>query len=97
MVLEAVKKCPGRVNLRVITDNQATIAAIRTGQTENSQVQEIVNAIKALASRKNINLVLKWISTGKNLADFPSRNLVEGSMDECFASPIVPISSEEIS
>jgi hypothetical protein len=77
----AVSKVPANTDLLIYSDNQAAIASVKNGTGPDQVSQEMIDKIISTIFRRSVNLVVQYVDTEENYADFPSRNLIKNSVN----------------
>jgi hypothetical protein len=76
-IISAAILCPRNCNLRVFTDNTSCIFAVSKGGSRETRFGNAIQKLRNILSRKAIVLVLEWVASADNPADYSSRTLVK--------------------
>jgi hypothetical protein len=77
----AVSKVPQNSDLLIYSDNQAAIASVKNGTGPDQVAQELIDKITSTIFRRSVNLVVQYVDTDENYADFPSRHLIKNTVN----------------
>ena len=75
--------------LVVFIDNQFALGALRKGRSDSNDVHAIVSAFNDILRELSIRPVFRWVPSGLNIADYPSRGIsLKTVFPEVFSSSI---------
>ena len=78
----AVQTCPDNSMLLLYCDNQAVRGSISNPNYEVGLAEEMITAIHGNCVRRNIGLVVKYVDTHENYADYPSKFECKGKVNQ---------------
>ena len=78
VVIMAAKFAPMNIDLLIHCDNQAVVAVCRKESSIDPYMNRAVQVLRNLCGYKDINILLKYVKTDENPADFPSREWICG-------------------
>jgi hypothetical protein len=78
----AVQQVPINTDLLVYSDNQAAIASLKKGTGPDQVSQELIDKIISTIFRRGVGLVVQYVNTKDNYADFPSRHIIKNRVNQ---------------
>jgi hypothetical protein len=80
-IYSAIQGAPVYANLTIYNDSKANYWCFRKGICHNFKALEIINAAMSRAITKVITLIIRFIKSEHNPADYPSRNFIRSKWD----------------
>jgi hypothetical protein len=77
----AVQQVPPCTDLLVYSDNQAVIAMVKKSVGPDQVAQEMIDAIVSNCFRREVGLVVQYVNTELNYADYPSRHFIKNPVN----------------